>query len=110
MQTKKKVIALVEPQAGNVDPVTQKAILARYAEKHSIKIDQEIGGWTPEAGTAGKPEHRNLINDIRGGGVGRLLVLADVRHAIPEEVMAECRKAKIKVDFIDVLKEGGLMP
>ncbi|HSB11541.1 MAG TPA: hypothetical protein VLM38_18780 [Blastocatellia bacterium] len=108
MQIKKKTVALVEPAAGNVDPVSQKAILARYANKHRLDVDLVIGEWSPSLGTAGEPEHRNLLNDIRDGGVGRLLVLADVRHAVPDNVLAECRKAGVKVDFIDVLQERGL--
>ncbi|HWP45151.1 MAG TPA: hypothetical protein VNO14_18055 [Blastocatellia bacterium] len=109
MQDKKKVVALIEPQAGNVDPITQKAILSRYAEKHRIKIDRKIGEQAPESGTAGDPGHRDLINDIRDGGVERLLVLSNVKYMIPEEVLIECRKANVKVDFIDVQREGGLM-
>lgn len=108
MQTKKKTVALVESAAGNVDPISQKAILARYAAKHRFDIDLMIGEWTPSSGTAGEPEHRNLLNDIRDGGVGRLLVLTEVRHAVPGEVLEECRKAGVKVDFIDVQLERGL--
>lgn len=108
MQIKKKTVALVESAAGNVDPIAQKAILARYADKHRVHIDWMIGEWTPGSGTAGEPEHRNLLNDIRDGGVGRLLVLTEVRHAVPEEVLDECRKAGVKVDFIDVQLERGL--
>ena len=108
MQIKKKTIALVESAAGNVDPIAQKAILARYADKHRFDIDQMIGEWTPSSGTAGEPEHRNLVNDIRDGGVGRLLVLTEVRHAIPDEVLEECRNAGVKVEFIDVQQESGL--
>ncbi|MFY9608835.1 MAG: hypothetical protein WAU45_09505 [Blastocatellia bacterium] len=108
MQTKKKTVALVESSAGNVDPISQKAILTRYAAKHGFDIDSMIGEWTPSSGTAGKPEHRNLLNDIRDGGVGRLLVLIEVRHAVPEEVLEECRKAGVRVTFIDVQQERGL--
>lgn len=108
MQIKKKTVALVESAAGNVDPISQKAILARYAGKHKLKIDLMIGEWTPASGTAGEPEHRNLVNDIRDGGVGRLLVLLEARHAVPDEVLEECRKAGVKVDFIDVQQERGL--
>jgi hypothetical protein len=67
-----------------------------------------IGEFSPSSGTAGKPEHSNLLNDIRDGGVGRLLVLAEVRHAVPDQVIDECRKTGVKVDFIDVQQEGGL--
>jgi hypothetical protein len=49
-----------------------------------------------------------LINEIRSGAVGRLLVLGDVRHAIPEDVLAECRKAGVEVIFVDVQQERGL--
>jgi hypothetical protein len=108
MQTKKKTVALVEPAAGNVNPISQKATLARYAHKHKLDIDLMIGEWTPSSGTAGPPEHRNLLNDIRDGGVGRLLVLAEVLHDVPEEVFEECRKAGVKVDLIDVQQERGL--
>jgi hypothetical protein len=108
VQIKKKTVALVESAAGNVDPIAQKAILARYAEKHRFRIDLMIGEWTPSSGTAGEPEHRNLLNDIRDGGVGRLLVLIEVRHAVSDEVLEECRKAGVKVDFIDVQQESGL--
>jgi hypothetical protein len=108
MQNKKKTVALVEPAAGNVDPISQKAILRRYAGKHKLDIDLMIGEWAPSSGTAGEPEHRNLLNDIRDGGVGRLLVLTEVRHAVPDEVLEECRKAGVKVDLIDVQKERGL--
>ena len=85
-----------------------KAILARYAAKHRIEVDLTIGEWTPGSGAAGEPEHRNLLNDIKDGGVGRLLVLVEVRHAVPDEVLDECRKAGVKVDFIDVQQERGL--
>jgi len=108
MQIKRKTVALVESAAGNVDPISQKAILARYAAKHKLAIDLTIGEWTPSAGAAGEPKHRNLLNDIRDGGVGRLLVLAEVRHAVPDEVFEECRKAGVKVDFVDVQQERGL--
>lgn len=108
MQIKKKTVALVESAAGNVDPISQKAILARYAAKHRLDIDLMIGEWTPSSGAAGEPQHRNLLNDIRDGGVGRLLVLVEVRHAVPDEVLEECRKAGVKVDFIDVQQERGL--
>lgn len=108
MQIKKKTVALVESAAGNVDPISQKAILSRYAHKHKLDIDLMVGERTPSSGAAGPPSHRNLLNDIREGGVGRLLVLAEVRHAIPDEVLEECRKAGVKVDFIDVQQESGL--
>jgi hypothetical protein len=108
MQLKKKTVALVEPAAGNVDPISQKSILARYAEKHKLEIDLTIGEWAPGSGAAGEPEHRNLLNDIRQGGVGRLLVLSNVRHLVPDEVIEECRKAGVKIDFIDVQQERGL--
>lgn len=109
MQTKRKVVALIEPAAENVDPITQKAIIARYAKKHGFHIDWTIGEWAPESGAAGEPEHRNLINDIRDAGVDRLLVLADVKYIVPEAVLKECRKAGVKVDFIDVQQERGLI-
>jgi hypothetical protein len=108
MQKKRKVIGLIEPQASNIDATTQKAILSRYAHKHKIKIDKQVGQWAPESGAAGEPEHLDLLNDIEDGGVERLLVLADVKHAIPEEIFAECRKAHVKVDLIDVQQEQGL--
>lgn len=109
MQTKKEVVALIEPQASNLDPITQKSILSRYAEKHGIRIDRRVGEQVPQAGVAGEPGHRNLLNDIKDGRVERLLVLSDVKYVIPEEVFIECRKANVKVDLIDIQREGGLM-
>jgi hypothetical protein len=38
-----------------------------------------------------------------------LLVLADVKYIVPEAVLKECRKAGVKVDFIDVQQERGLI-
>jgi hypothetical protein len=37
-----------------------------------------------------------------------LLVVAEVLHAVPDEVLEECRKAGVKVDLIDVQQERGL--
>ena len=104
---KKKVVALVEPTAGNLDASFQEVTLRRYAERHGLGIDLLIGGRTPHAGASGKPEHRNLLNDINNGEVGRLLVLQEVRHYVPEELLTACRKAGVKVDFIDVQQERG---
>jgi hypothetical protein len=104
----RKTVALIEPQAQNVDPHTQKFILSRYAEKHGMRIDLIIGERAPELGAAGAPEHRNLLNEIRAGGVDRVLVLAEVKHAVPAELQAECRKQHVKLELVDVQQEGGL--
>lgn len=108
MQATKKTIALIETAAGNVDAAYQKAILTRYAEMQKIEIGTTYGARAPQAGTADPTEHRNVINDIRSGGVGRLLILADVRHAVPEEVLTEARNAGVEVKFVDVQQERGL--
>ncbi|HEX5732608.1 MAG TPA: hypothetical protein VF131_07215 [Blastocatellia bacterium] len=108
MQANKKTVALIEPAAGNLDAAFQRATLARYAQLHHIEIGHFCGERTPTAGAAGNPEHKDLISEIRGGGVVRLLVMADVRHAVPEDVLAECRKAGVEVIFVDVQQERGL--
>jgi hypothetical protein len=109
MQAKKKTVALVEPDAGNIDSSLQKSILTRYADKHGIDIDTMYGERTPLAGAAGGVKHRDVINDIRGGGVGLLLIVQDVRHAVPEELLKECENAGVTLKFIDVQQERGLM-
>ena len=108
MQANKKTVALIEPAAGNVNAAFQRATLARYAQLHHLEISHFSGERAPSAGAAGNPEHKNLINEIRSGAVGRLLVLADVRHAMPEDVLAECRNAGVEVTFVDVQQERGL--
>ena len=108
MQANKKTVALIEPAAGNLDAAFQKATLARYAQLHNLEIGHFCGERAPSAGAAGKTQHKDLINEIRSGAVGRLLVLADVRHAIPEDVLAECRKAGVEVIFVDVQQQRGL--
>ncbi|HKQ04832.1 MAG TPA: recombinase family protein [Blastocatellia bacterium] len=108
MQSNNRSVALIEPAAGNVDAAFQRATLKRYAESHHFEISHFCGDRAPLAGAAGNPEHKNLINEIRGGAVGRLLILADVRHAVPEEVLEECRKAGVEVIFVDVQQERGL--
>jgi hypothetical protein len=109
MQAKKKTVAIVEPDAGNVDASLQKYILTQYAKKHGIDIDVMYGERAPLAGAAGGIDHRNVINDVASGGVGLLLVVQDVRHAVPEELFKECEKAGVTVKFIDVQQERGLM-
>jgi hypothetical protein len=109
MQAKKKTVAIVEPDAGNIDASLQKYILTQYAKKHGISIDVMYGERAPLAGAAGRIDHRNVINDVRSGGVGLLLVVQDVRHSVPEELLKECEKAGVKVKFIDVQQESGLM-
>jgi hypothetical protein len=109
MQAKKKTVALVEPDAGNVDASLQKSILTQYAKKHGIKIDVTYGERAPLAGAAGHLDHRNIINDVTSGGVGLLLVVQDVRHSVPEELLKECENAGVNVKFIDVQRERGLM-
>jgi hypothetical protein len=108
MQAKKKTVALIEPAAGNIDASYQKAILVRYAEMHNIEIDKIYGERAPLAGTAGEAEHRNLLNDIKDGGVGLLLVLADARHAVPNEILDACRDEGVTLKFVDVQQERGL--
>ena len=108
MQAKKKTVALVEPAAGNVDASFQRSVLTRYAQKHNLTIDWMIGERAPLAGASDNVEHRNLINEIKGGGVERLLILADVRHAVPESVIEASRASGVEVDFIDVQQERGL--
>ena len=108
MQATKKTVALIETAAGNVDAAYQRAILTRYAELQQFEVDTIYGERAPLAGTAAAPEHRNVINDIKSGGVGRLLILADVRHAVPEEVLTEARNAGVEVKFVDVQQERGL--
>ena len=109
MQAKKKTVALVEPDAGNIDSSLQKSILTRYAEKHGIHIDTMYGERAPLAGAPGGIDHRDVINDIKSGGVGLLLVVQDARHAVLEELLQECEKAGATVKFIDVQQERGLM-
>jgi hypothetical protein len=108
MQAKKKTVALIEAAAGNVDSSFQKSVLTRYAEKHNLDIDNFVGDRTPREGAAGQTEHRDLLNNIREGGVGMLLVLSDARHAVPEEILEECRAAGATVKFVDVQEERGL--
>jgi hypothetical protein len=108
MQAKKKIVALIEPAAGNVDAAYQRAVLKRYAELHDMEIDHMYGERAPLAGTAGSPRHGDLVNDIKSGGVGRLLILADVRHAVPEDVLTAAGKAGVEVEFIDVQQHRGL--
>jgi len=108
MQAKKKTIALIEPAAGNVDSSYQKAILARYAQLHNIKIDHIYGERAPLAGTAGEVDHGQVLNDIKDGGVGLLLVLSDVRHAIPQELFDACRESGVTVKMVDVQQDRGL--
>ena len=109
MQLKRQVVALIEPAAQNVDANTQKAVIARYAAKHGLEIDWTIGEGARGSGTAAEPEHRNLINNIRNRGVARLLVLAEVEYLVPPMLLEECRKTGVKVDFIDVQRERGLL-
>jgi hypothetical protein len=108
MQAKKKIVALIEPAAGNVDAAYQRAVLKRYAELHRMEIDHMYGERAPLAGTAGEPRHRGLVNDIKSGGVSRLLILADVRHAVPEDVLKAAREAGVEVEFVDVQQHRGL--
>ena len=108
MQAKKKVVALIETAAGNVDAAYQRAILTRYAELHQMEVDTAYGERAPLAGAAAAPEHRNLVNDIKSGGVGHLLILADVRHAVPEEVLTAASEAGVEVKFVDVQQDRGL--
>jgi hypothetical protein len=108
MQAKKKNVMLIEPAAENVDASFQKATLSQYAGKHNIDIDNIVGERTPLAGKAGNPDHRNLLNDIKDGGVGLLLILDDVRHAVPDEIVAACREAGTTVKFVNVQQERGL--
>ncbi len=108
MQGKKKTVALVESAAGNVDASFQRTVLTRYAQKYNLTVDWMIGDRAPLAGTADDTEHRNLINEIKNGGVERLLILADVRHEVPETVIAAAREHDIAVDFVDVQQERGL--
>jgi hypothetical protein len=108
MEPKRTTVALIEPAAGNVDADFQKAVLARYANKHGIEIDLMVGERVPHLGAPGLAEHRNLLNDIRSKRVGRLLVVADVRHALPQEFVSECEKAGVRLLFVDVSQEGGL--
>jgi hypothetical protein len=108
MQATKKTIALIETAAGNVDAAYQRAILTRYAELQQLEIGTTYGERAPLAGTAAAPDHRDVINDIKSGGVGRLLILADVRHAVPEAVLAEADNAGVEVKFVDVQQERGL--
>jgi hypothetical protein len=104
----KKVVALIEPAAGNVDAAYQRAVLKRYAELHQIELGHLYGERAPLAGAAGAPRHRDLINDIKSGGVSRLLILADVRHAVPEDVLTVAQEAGVEVQFVDVQQERGL--
>lgn len=108
MQAKKKTVAMIEPTAGNVDASFQRTVLTRYAEKHDLTIDWTIGERAPLAGTAGDVEYRNLINEITQGTVGRLLILADARHEVPDNVIAAAREHGVEVDFVDVQQERGL--
>ncbi len=108
MQANKRTVALIEPAAGNVNASFQRATLKRYAELHHFEVSHFFGDRAPLAGTAGNPEHRNLINEIRSGAVGRLLILADARHAVPEEILKESRKAGVEVIFVDVQQHRGL--
>jgi hypothetical protein len=104
----KKTVALIEPTARNVDVAFQRATLADYAKKYNFEIDLFIGDRAPAAGTAGGVDHRNLVNDIKQGGVGQLLILADARSAVPEEVLDEAKEAGVTVKFVDVHQESGL--
>ena len=108
MQAKKKTVALIEPAAGNVDAAYQKTVLKRYAELHRLEIDHMYGERVPLAGTADELRHRDLVNDIKSGGVGHLLILADVRHAVPEDVLQAARQANVEVEFVDVQQHRGL--
>jgi hypothetical protein len=108
MQDKKKTVALIEPAAGTADQNHQKSILARYAQLHNIKIDHIYGERSPLAGAAGEVDHKQVLNDIKDGGVGLLLVLSDVRHSIPKEVFDACREAGVTVKMVDVQQERGL--
>jgi hypothetical protein len=108
MQAKKKTIALIEPAAGDVDSSYQKAILVRYAQSHNIKIDHIYGERAPQAGTAGEIDHRQVLNDIKDGGVGLLLVLSDVQHVIPKELFDACRESGVTVKIVDVQQDRGL--
>ena len=49
MQAKKKVVALIETAAGNVDAAYQRAILTRYAELHQMEVDTAYGERAPLA-------------------------------------------------------------
>jgi hypothetical protein len=40
--------------------------------------------------------------------VGLLLILDDVRHAVPDEILSACRDAGVTVKFVNVLEERGL--
>ena len=104
----RKTVALIEPAAGNVDAAYQRAILTRYAELHGFEVDTIFGERAPQAGAADSPEHRDLVNAIKSGGVGRLLILTDVRHAVPEDVLTEARNAQVEVKFVDVQQDRGL--
>jgi hypothetical protein len=108
MQARKKTVALIEPTARNVDVAFQRATLANYAKKYNFEIDLFIGDHAPVAGTAGPVDHRNLINDIKDGGVGQLLILADARHAVPEKVLEAAKESGAIVKFVDVQQERGL--
>jgi hypothetical protein len=108
MQAKRKNVALIETSSGNIDASLQKATLTRYAAKHNIEIDNIVGERAPAAGAAGAPEHGDLLNDIRQGGVGLLLILDDVRHAVPDEILSACRDADVKIKFVNALEERGL--
>src|SRR5205085_1094073 len=105
MQAKKKTVVLIEPAAGNVDAAYQRAVLKRYAELHRLEIDHMYGEYTP---LAGEPRHRDLVNDIKSGGVSRLLILADVRHGLARDVLKAARKAGVEVEFVDVEQNRGL--
>jgi hypothetical protein len=108
MQSKKKTVALIEPAAGNVDAGFQKSTLTRYADLQKIEIDHVYGERVPLAGAAGNTEHEQVLNDIREGGVGLLLALAEVKHAVPTEILDACREAGAVVKFVDVQQERGL--
>lgn len=108
MQAKRKNVALIESAAETADASYQKATLARYAEIHDIEIHKTYGERAPLAGAAGETEHKNLLNDIKDGGVGLLLALADVRHAVPDEILKACRELDVTVKFVDVQQDRGL--
>jgi hypothetical protein len=108
MQTKKETVGLIEPAAENVDASLQRATLMRYAAKHDIHIDYFVGERAPLAGRAGEPRHHDLLNNIKDGGVGLLLMLEDARQAVPEEILSACRDAGVEVKFVNVLEERGL--
>jgi hypothetical protein len=108
MQAKRQNVALIETAAGNVDASIQRATLTQYAAKHNIEIDNIVGERAPSAGRAGEPDHRDLLNNIRDGGVGLLLIMEDVRHSVSDEVLSACRDADVTVKFVNALEERGL--